>query len=119
MLCVLVGIGLCRLIRDRQIIRSLSTEIENRQNDSIEISKKINNKLKDVHPLIINAEDAEKNNYEPANRFKERVNKKEKEIDSLKQLQSENNTNLMRLRDSLYGIIKRNQNEGNNNRSKR
>lgn len=126
LLCVLVGIGLCRLIRDRhndsqqkEIIRSLSTEIMARQNDSITISNEIVNKLEEFQPLIIKAEDAEKNNYETAPRYKESVNKIEKEIDSLKQLQSENNTNLMRLRDSLYRIIKRNQNEGNNNRSKR
>ena len=108
-LCILVGIGLCRLIRDRQkdqIVNRLESEIKELKKDSIAISEdllKANNDLKEAKN---EADEAEKDKVvRTINRRKEKVKELEDNIDGLIQSQTNNSELIKKKTDSLTVIL--------------
>lgn len=93
-LCIIVGIGLCRLIRDRQkdqIVNRLESEINELKKDSIAISKVLLKANKELEEAKNEADEAEKDKLvRTINRRKEKVKELEDNIDGLIQSQTNN-----------------------------
>lgn len=104
-LCVLVGIGLCRLIRERQkdqIVNRLESEINKLKNDSSSISKDLIKENKKLEEAKNEAEDAEKDKVvKTINRKKEKVKELEDKIDGLEKSQTNISELIRQKTDSL------------------
>ena len=108
-LCILVGIGLCRLIRDRQkdqIVNRLESEINELKKDSIAISKVLLKANKELEEAKNEADEAEKDKVvRTINRRKEKVKELEDNIDGLIQSQTNNSELIKKKTDSLTVIL--------------
>lgn len=104
-LCVLVGIGLCRLIRERQkdqIVNRLESEINELKKDSSSISKDLIKANKELEEAKNEAEEAEKDKaVKTINRRKEKVKELEDKIDGLEKSQNNISELIRQKTDSL------------------
>lgn len=104
-LCVLVGIGLCRLIRERQkdqIVNRLESEINELKKDSSSISKDLIKAKIELEEAKNEAEEAEKDKaVKTINRRKEKVKELEDKIDGLEKSQADISELIRQKTDSL------------------
>lgn len=104
-LCVLVGIGLCRLIRERQkdqIVNRLESEINELKKDSSSIRIDLIKANKELEDAKNEAEEAEKDKaVKTINRRKEKVKELEDKIDGLEKSQANISELIRQKTDSL------------------
>lgn len=107
-LCIIVGIGLCRLIRDRQkdqIVNRLESEINELKKDSSSRSKDLIKANKELEEAKKKVDEAKKDRQYSFLKSREKEVKKIKgELDSLKQLQTNNSELIRHKEDSLHNL---------------
>lgn len=104
-LCLLVSLGLYRLIRDKQtdqITNSLESEISTCEKDSVRVTKEIEIATAELEEVQKEAEEARIDNiidiYEPK---MDEANKIQEKLDSLNRIRTDTSMMLSQLRDSL------------------